>query len=176
MKRCTVEKFMINRDRFRYESFSRKYNTQDLTDLFVSNYFQNPKKWVGEMDVTIMRKYQAIFENFSYKFREELEKNFPRTIKGIFDFVTERKAGCCMEVPAIAGVMHNKIPLFVLLALDLKLNFLTGLNERFDLDEFVWTPRYTRWMKLKPFIAERINKETVKEIVVEHCGLNMVKT
>jgi hypothetical protein len=77
--RCSLESFKKCKDRFFFEKISRKKNSQEVIDFFVSNFIASDSPsslWIGDIikhGETIYNEHKRIKESLSYLFEQNLK-------------------------------------------------------------------------------------------------------
>ena len=90
--RCSLQSFYKNKQRFWFEKLSRKYDDNEIKELFVSNYAlseDNSKIWIGNLvreGETLYSQWKKNQQSMSYLFRQECDILFSdNKIDDVFD-------------------------------------------------------------------------------------------
>jgi hypothetical protein len=163
--RCSLNSFYKNKQRFWFEKLSRKYDDQEIKELFISNYAlsdDNSKIWIGNLvreGETLYQEWKKQQQSMSYLFREECEKIFDdNKIDDVFD--------CAKGHPIILKKhLSKEVSLETLIICDRILSY----KNRFDgsLKDPVWESvsmkmkKYSPFMNIDTFKYKKILKEVV---------------
>jgi hypothetical protein len=169
--KASITAFEKRRDRFFFDKLSKKYEDQELVDLFVSNILID-KTWVGDYleedghDTYI--KYMRRKQSFSYTFTNELEKAFMSVsnIKCLFQTKPN-------EYPQIIQLhMNGVIGIDTLGVLNRFIKFSDKFNSTIGEDDVIWSKIRIKCEKVTPFLDydETKLKTILKQKMDEYHG------
>lgn len=147
---ASVKSFEARNDRFFFQKLSRKYNSDQMTDVMVANLLQG-KKWVGDFLADdaeeIYFEYIKVKESITYIFTEETNR--------IFGKYTPAEVFQCKQgkYPIILEeCMTGELPLPIFVVLNDFFNFFPKLDTKLGKDDVIWSKIRLRCNKLKPFV------------------------
>tara|TARA_Y100000289_G_scaffold54061_1_gene56328 strand:+ start:547 stop:1149 length:603 start_codon:yes stop_codon:yes gene_type:complete len=164
--RCSLQSFYKNKQRFWFEKLSRKYDDNEIKELFVSNYAlseDNSKIWIGNLvreGETLYSQWKKNQQSMSYLFRQECDTLFgDNKIDDVFD--------CSKGHPLLLKKhLSKEVSLETLIIIDRILNY----KSRFDksLSDPVWESVSMKMRKYGPFLNIDVfkYKKILKEVVV----------
>ena len=156
---ATVKSFEARNDRFFFQKLSRKYSSEQMPDMLVSNLLQG-KKWVGDFLADdaeeIYFEYVKVKDSFTYIFKEETEKLFTEnTVEEVF----RCKQG---KYPIILEkCLTGEMPLAIFVVLNDFFGFFDKLDKKVGKDDVIWSKIRLRCNKLRPFLV--YDKQKLKE-------------
>jgi len=161
----TNESFEKRKDTFFFRKIERRYNDQELTDFFVSNFVDNNKtKWIGELSNVNAEKTYANWkkriQSLSYMFEQDLliAKEKLRTANPAE--LWEPVAGGHPEILKL--YLGKKISIETLVASNVVLNYLPKWDREIK-DSIIWPDVSKSIRKYSPFI--HINKIDMTKII-----------
>lgn len=169
--KASITAFEKRRDRFFFDKLSKKYEDQELVDLFVSNILID-KTWVGDYleedghDTYI--KYMRRKQSFSYTFTNELEKAFMSVSNIKCLFQTKQN-----EYPQIIQLhMNGVIGIDTLGVLNRFIKFSDKFNSTIGEDDVIWSKIRIKCEKVTPFLDydETKLKTILKQKMDEYHG------
>ena len=165
--RCSLNSFYKNKQRFWFEKLSRKYNGQEIKELFVSNYAlsdDNSKIWIGNLvreGETLYQEWKKKQQSITYIFREETTK--------LFDNHKLDEALDCSKGHPILLKKHlcKEISLENLIIYDKILGYRTNFDKK--LTDPVWLSVSSKMKKYSSFLNIDVFKfkKILKEIVLQ---------
>lgn len=156
---ASVKSFEARNDRFFFQKLSRKYSSEQMPDMLVSNLLQG-KKWVGDFLADdaeeIYFEYVKVKDSFTYIFKEETEKLFTEnTVEEVF----RCKQG---KYPIILEkCLTGEMPLAIFVVLNDFFGFFDKLDKKVGKDDVIWSKIRLRCNKLRPFLV--YDKQKLKE-------------
>lgn len=169
--KASITAFEKRRDRFFFDKLSKKYEDQELVDLFVSNILID-KTWVGDYleeeghDTYI--KYMRRKQSFSYTFTNELEKAFMSVSNIKCLFQTKQN-----QYPQIIQLhMNGVIGIDTLGVLNRFIKFSDKFNSTIGEDDVIWSKIRIKCEKVTPFLDydETKLKTILKQKMDEYHG------
>ena len=161
----TNESFEKRKDTFFFRKIERRYNDQELTDFFVSNFVDNNKtKWIGELSNVNAEKTYANWkkriQSLSYMFEQDLliAKEKLRTANPAE--LWEPVAGGHPEILKL--YLGKKISIETLVASNVVLNYLPKWDREIK-DSIIWPDVSKSIRKYSPFI--HMNKVDLTKII-----------
>ena len=161
----TNESFEKRKDTFFFRKIERRYNDQELTDFFVSNFVDNNKtKWIGELSNVNAEKTYANWkkriQSLSYMFEQDLliAKEKLRTANPAE--LWEPVAGGHPEILKL--YLGKKISIETLVASNVVLNYLPKWDREIK-DSIIWPDVSKSICKYSPFI--HMNKIDMTKII-----------
>ena len=161
----TNESFEKRKDTFFFRKIERRYNDQELTDFFVSNFVDNNKtKWIGELSNVNAEKTYANWkkriQSLSYMFEQDLliAKEKLRTANPAE--LWEPVAGGHPEILKL--YLGKKISIETLVASNVVLNYLPKWDREIK-DSIIWPDVSKSIRKYSPFI--HMNKMDLTKII-----------
>lgn len=161
----TNESFEKRKDTFFFRKIERRYNDQELTDFFVSNFIDNNKtKWIGELSNVNAEKTYANWkkriQSLSYMFEQDLliAKEKLRTANPAE--LWEPVAGGHPEILKL--YLGKKISIETLVASNVVLNYLPKWDREIK-DSIIWPDVSKSIRKYSPFI--HMNKIDMTKII-----------
>ena len=161
----TNESFEKRKDTFFFRKIERRYNDQELTDFFVSNFVDNNKtKWIGELSNVNAEKTYANWkkriQSLSYMFEQDLliAKEKLRTANPAE--LWEPVAGGHPEILKL--YLGKKISIETLVASNVVLNYLPKWDREIK-DSIIWPDVSKSIRKYSPFI--NMNKNDLTKII-----------
>lgn len=161
----TNESFEKRKDTFFFRKIERRYNDQELTDFFVSNFVDNNKtKWIGELSNVNAEKTYANWkkriQSFSYMFEQDLliAKEKLRTANPAE--LWESVSGGHPEILKL--YLGKKISIETLVGSNVVLNYLPKWDREIK-DTIIWPDVSKSIRKYSPFI--HMNKMDLTKII-----------
>ncbi len=163
--RCSLNSFYKNKQRFWFEKLSRKYDDDEIKELFISNYSlsdDNSKIWIGNLvreGETLYSQWKKQQQSMTYLFREESTKLFEdKKVDEVFDCSKGHpillKKYLCKELSLETLIIYDKI---------------FGYKNNFDkrLKDPVWESVSSRMKKYSLFLNIDVfkYKKILKEVI-----------
>jgi hypothetical protein len=162
IRTISEEAFLKRKDQYFFRKIERKYNDEELTNFFVSNFIsQAGVRWVGEMNGPESEKvylnWQKRMEAFSYCLKQDLQYIEDNVDKPRYVLKTNG------EHPQLLKLyLGGKIAAETVIAFDMVIDTLNSWNSIIE-DTIVWPEVYRQLSKYKPFV--KIEKDTVKKVM-----------
>ena len=162
VRKISEESFLKRKDQYLFRKLERKYDDEELTNFFVSNFIsQAGVRWVGEMNglesEKVYNAWRGRMETFSYHLKQDLEY-----IKDNDDW---KKCMVCVDThPSLLKMyMGGKIKAETIIAFDIFVgDMLDRWNAMID-DPIIWPGLYRQLSKYRPFV--RIDREVIKKVM-----------
>lgn len=150
----TNESFEKRKDTFFFRKIERRYNDQELTDFFVSNFVDNNKtKWIGELSNIDAEKTYANWkkriQSFSYMFEQDLLIAKDKLHTANPSELWESVSGAHPEILKL--YLGKKISIETLVASNVVLNYLPRWDREIK-DTIIWPDVSKSIRKYSPFI------------------------
>ena len=164
--KCNIGKdaFLNRRDKYVFYALSRKYNLSEAKDLFVSNLFEKPKCWIGDMNTMeadeVYKKYQKKIQSLTYVFSNDIIDLFDKVEKP--NDIIMVKGG--QEPILLKELYYGNIAAETLIILNHFLKFTDMWNEKIQ-DDVVYPEFMFKLKKYEPFVSYDIDK--FKTILVD---------
>ena len=157
--KTTVDAFERRPDKYFFQKIAKNYSLAKSTDLFVSNFINNPDKWIGEFlddeAEEIYTEWQKKIESLSYHFSEECDALLSwAEINGYKFDELFRTYGCHPIIVKMA--LQNVISLETFLIFDRLLDFGKHIDK--ELDDIIWKEFWFKIQKYSPFINIDLGK------------------
>ena len=161
----TNESFEKRKDTFFFRKIERRYNDQELTDFFVSNFVDNNKtKWIGELSNIDAEKTYANWkkriQSFSYMFEQDLLIAKDKLHTANPSELWESVSGAHPEILKL--YLGKKISIETLVASNVVLNYLPKWDREIK-DSIIWPDVSKSIRKYSPFI--HMNKIDMTKII-----------
>lgn len=161
----TNESFEKRKDTFFFRKIERRYNDQELTDFFVSNFVDNNKtKWIGELSNIDAEKTYANWkkriQSFSYMFEQDLLIAKDKLHTANPSELWESVSGAHPEILKL--YLGKKISIETLVASNVVLNYLPRWDREIK-DTIIWPDVSKSIRKYSPFI--HMNKVDLTKII-----------
>jgi hypothetical protein len=161
----TNESFEKRKDTFFFRKIERRYNDQELTDFFVSNFVDNNKtKWIGELSNIDAEKTYANWkkriQSFSYMFEQDLLIAKDKLHTGNPAELWESVSGAHPEILKL--YLGKKISIETLIGSNVVLNYLPKWDREIK-DSIIWPDVSKSICKYSPFI--HMNKIDLTKII-----------
>lgn len=161
----TNESFEKRKDTFFFRKIERRYNDQELTDFFVSNFVDNNKtKWIGELSNIDAEKTYANWkkriQSFSYMFEQDLLIAKDKLRTGNPAELWESVSGAHPEILKL--YLGKKISIETLIGSNIVLNYLPKWDREIK-DSIIWPDVSKSIRKYSPFI--NMNKKDLTKII-----------
>ena len=161
----TNESFEKRKDTFFFRKIERRYNDQELTDFFVSNFVDNNKtKWIGELSNIDAEKTYANWkkriQSFSYMFEQDLLIAKDKLHTANPAELWESVAGAHPEILKL--YLGKKISIETLIGSNVVLNYLPKWDREIK-DSIIWPDVSKSICKYSPFI--HMNKIDLTKII-----------
>ena len=147
------ESFLKRKDKFFFAKLQRKYNNDQLRDLFVSNFADGEDFWIGNV---LTQKAEAVYNEWKAR-QIKLSYIFEQDLKFLKDYYSERNLDFNSLFVMEDGhpillqcVLRNDIFVETMIIIDKTLNYSKKWNK--VLDDPVWTEFKKRMDKYSPFI------------------------
>ena len=164
------DSFLKRRDKFFFAKLQRKYNNDQLRDLFVSNFADGEDFWIGNV---LPQKAESV--DTEWKARQmKLSYILEQDLKFLLDYYNERNLDFNSLFVMENGhpillqcVLRNDIYVETMIIIDRVLNYSRRWNK--VLDDPVWTEFKKRMDKYSPFVlfeAEK-GKKILRKVFVK---------
>ena len=147
------ESFLKRKDKFFFAKLQRKYNNDQLRDLFVSNFADGEDFWIGNV---LTQKAEGVYNEWKAR-QIKLSYIFEQDLKFLRDYYSERNLDFNSLFVMEDGhpillqcVLRNDIFVETMIIIDKTLNYSKKWNK--VLDDPVWTEFKKRMDKYSPFI------------------------
>ena len=147
------ESFLKRKDKFFFAKLQRKYNNEQLRDLFVSNFADGEDFWIGNV---LTQKAEGVYNEWKAR-QIKLSYIFEQDLKFLRDYYSERNLDFNSLFVMEDGhpillqcVLRNDIFVETMIIIDKTLNYSKKWNK--VLDDPVWTEFKKRMDKYSPFI------------------------
>ena len=147
------ESFLKRKDKFFFAKLQRKYNNDQLRDLFVSNFADGEDFWIGNV---LTQKAEGVYNEWKSR-QIKLSYIFEQDLKFLKDYYSERNLDFNSLFVMEDGhpillqcVLRNDIFVETMIIIDKTLNYSKKWNK--VLDDPVWTEFKKRMDKYSPFI------------------------
>ena len=148
------ESFLKRKDKFFFAKLQRKYNNEQLRDLFVSNFADGEDFWIGNV---LTQKAEGVYNEWKAR-QIKLSYIFEQDLKFLRDYYSERNLDFNSLFVMEDGhpillqcVLRNDIFVETMIIIDKTLNYSKKWNK--VLDDPVWTEFKKRMDKYSPFIS-----------------------
>jgi len=164
--KCNIGKdaFLNRRDKYVFYALSRKYNLTDIKDFFVSNLFEKPKSWIGDLNTQegddVYKKYQKKIQSLTYVFSNDIINLFDKVEKP--NDIIMVKGG--QEPILLKELYYGNIAAETLIILNHYLKFTDMWNEKIQ-DDVVYPEFMFKLKKYEPFVS--FDTEKFKTILVD---------
>ena len=159
--------FVTRKDKYQFYKLSRKYNIDELKQLYISNLIVEDIEWINELLTPEAeeryKKWQKRNQSLTYLFEQDIIKLFNKYDLKLIQPVSGNYPKLLEEL------MHNEIMIETVCILDDLMNFIPMWEKRIS-DDVIW-PRWQRKIvKYKPFVHYDKSKvkTLLKEMVKEH--------
>jgi len=164
------DSFLKRRDKFFFAKLQRKYNNDQLRDLFVSNFADGEDFWIGNV---LTQKAESVYTEWKAR-QMKLSYIFEQDLKFLYDYYNERNLDFNSLFVMENGhpillqcVLRNDIYVETMVIIDRVLNYSRKWNK--VLDDPVWTEFKKRMDKYSPFVlfeAEK-GKKILRKVFVK---------
>ena len=164
------DSFLKRRDKFFFAKLQRKYNNDQLRDLFVSNFADGEDFWIGNV---LTQKAESVYTEWKAR-QMKLSYILEQDLKFLLDYYNERKLDFNSLFVMENGhpillqcVLRNDIYVETMIIIDRVLNYSRRWNK--VLDDPVWTEFKKRMDKYSPFVlfeAEK-GKKILRKVFVK---------
>lgn len=164
--RASKDAYIKRRDKFFFAKLQRKYNSEELIQLFVACFITDDKSWSGslvseasERTYTDWKKrvqsLSYVFEQDCHALQQYLEKN-NLTFNDLFS---------TSEIPPLLLTLHlqKRVSLETLAIMDSILNFGRRWTKELGNDDFIWSHLKFTVTKYSPFL--HVDTEHYKKIL-----------
>ena len=153
------DSFLKRRDKFFFAKLQRKYNNDQLRDLFVSNFADGEDFWIGNV---LTQKAESVYTEWKAR-QMKLSYIFEQDLKFLLDYYNERNLDFNSLFVMENGhpillqcVLRNDIYVETMVIIDRVLNYSRKWNK--VLDDPVWTEFKKRMDKYSPFVLFEADK------------------
>ena len=153
------DSFLKRRDKFFFAKLQRKYNNDQLRDLFVSNFADGEDFWIGNV---LTQKAESVYTEWKAR-QMKLSYIFEQDLKFLYDYYNERNLDFNSLFVMENGhpillqcVLRNDIYVETMIIIDRVLNYSRRWNK--VLDDPVWTEFKKRMDKYSPFVLFEADK------------------
>ena len=162
--------FLKRRDKFFFAKLQRKYNKDQLRDLFVSNFADGEDFWIGNV---LTQKAESVYTEWKAR-QMKMSYIFEQDLKFLFDYYNERNLDFNSLFVMENGhpillqcVLRNDIYVETMVIIDRVLNYSRKWNK--VLDDPVWTEFKKRMDKYSPFVLFEADKgkKILKKVFVK---------
>ena len=164
------DSFLKRRDKFFFAKLQRKYNNDQLRDLFVSNFADGEDFWIGNV---LTQKAESVYTEWKAR-QMKLSYILEQDLKFLLDYYNERNLDFNSLFVMENGhpillqcVLRNDIYVETMVIIDRVLNYSRKWNK--ILDDPVWTEFKKRMDKYSPFVlfeAEK-GKKILRKVFVK---------
>ena len=164
------DSFLKRRDKFFFAKLQRKYNNDQLRDLFVSNFADGEDFWIGNV---LTQKAESVYTEWKAR-QMKLSYILEQDLKFLLDYYSERNLDFNSLFVMENGhpillecVLRNDIYVETMIIIDRVLNYSRRWNK--VLDDPVWTEFKKRMDKYSPFVlfeAEK-GKKILRKVFVK---------
>ena len=164
------DSFLKRRDKFFFAKLQRKYNNDQLRDLFVSNFADGEDFWIGNV---LTQKAESVYTEWKAR-QMKLSYILEQDLKFLLDYYNERNLDFNSFFVMENGhpillqcVLRNDIYVETMIIIDRVLNYSRRWNK--VLDDPVWTEFKKRMDKYSPFVlfeAEK-GKKILRKVFVK---------
>ena len=164
------DSFLKRRDKFFFAKLQRKYNNDQLRDLFVSNFADGEDFWIGNV---LTQKAESVYTEWKAR-QMKLSYILEQDLKFLLDYYNERNLDFNSLFVMENGhpillqcVLRNDIFVETMIIIDRVLNYSRRWNK--VLDDPVWTEFKKRMDKYSPFVlfeAEK-GKKILRKVFVK---------
>ena len=164
------DSFLKRRDKFFFAKLQRKYNNDQLRDLFVSNFADGEDFWIGNV---LTQKAESVYTEWKAR-QMKLSYILEQDLKFLLDYYNERNLDFNSLFVMENGhpillqcVLRNDIYVETMIIIDRVLNYSRRWNK--VLDDPVWTEFKKRMDKYSPFVlfeAEK-GKKILRKVFVK---------
>ena len=162
--------FLKRRDKFFFAKLQRKYNNDQLRDLFVSNFADGEDFWIGNV---LTQKAESVYTERKAR-QMKMSYIFEQDLKFLYDYYNERNLDFNSLFVMENGhpillqcVLRNDIYVETMVIIDRVLNYSRKWNK--VLDDPVWTEFKKRMDKYSPFVLFEADKgkKILKKVFVK---------
>lgn len=153
------DSFLKRRDKFFFAKLQRKYNNDQLRDLFVSNFADGEDFWIGNV---LTQKAESVYTEWKAR-QMKLSYILEQDLKFLLDYYNERNLDFNSLFVMENGhpillqcVLRNDIYVETMIIIDRVLNYSRRWNK--VLDDPVWTEFKKRMDKYSPFVLFEADK------------------
>ena len=164
------DSFLKRRDKFFFAKLQRKYNNDQLRDLFVSNFADGEDFWIGNV---LTQKAESVYTEWKAR-QMKLSYILEQDLKFLLDYYNERNLDFNSLFVMENGhpillqcVLRNDIYVETMIIIERVLNYSRRWNK--VLDDPVWTEFKKRMDKYSPFVlfeAEK-GKKILRKVFVK---------
>lgn len=164
------DSFLKRRDKLFFAKLQRKYNNDQLRDLFVSNFADGEDFWIGNV---LTQKAESVYTEWKAR-QMKLSYILEQDLKFLLDYYNERNLDFNSLFVMENGhpillqcVLRNDIYVETMIIIDRVLNYSRRWNK--VLDDPVWTEFKKRMDKYSPFVlfeAEK-GKKILRKVFVK---------
>ena len=163
--RISKDKFMMNKDRFKYSRLSKKYDAIEMQDFILANILSG-RKWIGEfMEDDAEQTYINYIkrsQSFTYTFKNDMDKIFS-SISSPTKIFKEKNS----TYPVLLELhMANDVNIESLCVLNSFIPFIHIFDKKLGEDDFIWSTIRNMIVKLTPFLT--YDREKCKKILKDH--------
>jgi hypothetical protein len=164
------DSFLKRRDKFFFAKLQRKYNNDQLRDLFVSNFADGEDFWIGNV---LTQKAESVYTEWKAR-QMKMSYIFEQDLKFLYDYYNERNLDFNSLFVMENGhpillqcVLRNDIYVETMVIIDRVLNYSRKWNK--VLDDPVWTEFKKRMDKYSPFVLFEADKgkKILKKVFVK---------
>ena len=164
------ESFLKRRDKFFFSKLERKYNKQQLRDLFVSNFADGEDFWIGNV---LTLKSEKVYIEWK-KRQDSLSYILENDFKFLKDYYDERNIDFNSLFVMEDGhpillkcILRNDIYVETMIIIDRVLNYSRKWSK--VVDDPVWTEFKKRMDKYSPFVVfnDKKGKEILRKVFVK---------
>lgn len=162
--KCNIGKdaFLNRRDKYIFYAISRKYNLQEAKDFFVSNLFEQPKRWIGELNTSeadeVYLKWKKLQQSLTYTFEQDIIHLFDSVEKPT-DIVTVKDG---QEPILLKQVYYGNVKPETLIILNHYIKFMDMWLGKIE-DDVVFPEFANKLKKYQPFLS--FDSEKIKKIL-----------
>jgi hypothetical protein len=158
------DSFLNKKEKYTFYALSRKYNLDQAKNYFISNLFEKPKLWWGELNSPecedVYKKWQKRNESLTYHFEQDIIFLFDN-VKSINDLFAVNDG----QDPILLKVMyHQDICIETFIILNHFIKFFDKWKDKIS-DDVIFLPFLDRCKKYEPFVE--YDHDKIKKILVE---------
>ncbi len=164
------DSFLKRRDKFFFAKLQRKYNNDQLRDLFVSNFADGEDFWIGNV---LTQKAESVYKDWKAR-QMKMSYIFEQDLKFLYDYYKDKNLDFNSLFVMENGhpillqcILRNDIYVETMIIIDRVLNYSRRWNK--VLDDPVWTEFKKRMDKYSPFVlfeAEK-GKKILRKVFVK---------
>lgn len=164
--RITKDKFLTNKDKFKYAKLARNYDPVEMQDFILANILVG-KKWIGEFldddAVVTYKEHLKRKQSLSYMFDNELSSLFSSVDKPENVFKKPKKE----TYPEIINAnIQAKLSIESLCIINSFIPFVKKFDDMLGKDDYLWSVIRNHILKYTPFLD--YDREKFKLLFKKH--------